>query len=222
MFRKSDSIFDIKTIDENGIIEGYGSTFGGEPDSYGDIIEQGAFSKSLKDHKSNGTMPKILWQHDVKKPIGKWTEAVEDKKGLHVTGRLTMDSPQAQEAYALMKDGVVDRLSIGYRLKKYEKNEDDGTWLLKELDLQEISIVTFPANDNATINSVKAAKVAYEIQERLKAGDQLTEREFGIFLKGLGFSNSQAERAVRINLKGQWETANSENDMINFLTMLKG
>lgn len=91
------------TIKESGEFEGYGSTFGGKPDSYGDIIAVGAFANSLAAHKAAGTMPKLFWQHDVSKPIGKWLEAKEDNKGLFLKGKLNMDVQQAREAYSHLK-----------------------------------------------------------------------------------------------------------------------
>ncbi len=197
----------IKDMKESGEIEGYGSTFGGEPDSYGDVIAHGAYSDSLAAHKSAGTMPKMFWQHDSREPIGKWFEAKEDSKGLFLRGKLNMGVQRAREAYELLKARDIDGLSIGYRIKEYSVDTDTGVWTLEKIDLREVSIVSIGANDNATIASVKAAKAAHELSDRLKAGDRLTEREFETWLKGLGFSNSQAERAARVHLKGQGEPA---------------
>ena len=221
MFKAASPVMEIKALKDSGEFDGYGSTFGGEPDSYGDIIAEGAYTKSLADHAAKGTMPKMFWQHDPSQPIGKWLAASEDDKGLLMRGKLNMGVQKGQEAYALLKEGDIDGLSIGYRIKQYQKNEDDGTWLLQELDLQEVSVVSIGANENATINSVKAAKAAHDIFERLKAGDQLTEREFETWLKGLGLSNSQAERAVRIHLKGQGEPDKAATDAEAFLKALK-
>ncbi len=197
----------IKDMKESGEIEGYGSTFGGEPDSYGDVIAPGAYSDSLAAHKSAGTMPKMFWQHDSREPIGKWFEAKEDAKGLFLRGKLNMGVQRAREAYELLKERDIDGLSIGYRIKEYSVDTDTGVWTLEKIDLREVSIVSIGANDNATIASVKAAKAAHELSDRLKAGDRLTEREFETWLKGLGFSNSQAERAARVHLKGQGDPA---------------
>ena len=94
-------------------------------------------------------------------------------------------------------------------------------WYLKELDLFEVSVVSLPADDMATISSVKSAKASQNILEKLKAGDRLTEREFETLLKGaLGLSNSQAERAVRIHLKGLGEPA-AANDVRALLEALR-
>lgn len=216
-------ILEIKALKESGEFEGYGSTFGGEPDSYGDVIAPGAFADSLTEHRARGTMPKMFWQHDRREPIGKWLEASEDDRGLLLRGKLNMGVQRAKEAYALLKEGDIDGLSIGYRIREYSVDTDSGIWTLEKLDLLEVSVVSIGANDNATIASVKAAKQAHELTERLKAGDRLTEREFETMLKGsLGFSNSQAERAARILLKGQGEPADAESDGLAFLRALRG
>ena len=221
MFKAASPVMKIKSLEDSGEFEGYGSTFGGEPDAHGDVIAAGAYKNSLAYHAANGTMPKMFWQHDPSQPIGKWLEASEDETGLLMRGKLNMGVQRGQEAYALLKEGDIDGLSIGYRIKKYSKDEDTGVWTLEELDLQEVSIVSIGANSNATISSVKAAKAAHEFTERLKAGDQLTEREFENWLKGLGFSNSQAERAVRLHLKGPGEPAKAATDAEAFLKALK-
>lgn len=219
MFKAASPVMEIKALKDTGEFEGYGSTFGGAPDSYGDIIAEGAYTKSLADHSTKGTMPKMFWQHDPSQPIGKWTGASEDGKGLLMRGKLNMGVQRGKEAYALLKEGDIDGLSIGYRIKEYTKN-DDGTWLLEELDLKEVSIVSIGANENATVESVKAAKASHELTERLKAGDQLLGREFETFLKGLGFSNSQAERAVRLHLKGQGDPAKAAPSASDLLKAL--
>ena len=193
------ALLDIKSLEDKGQFEGYASTFGGEPDSYGAIIAPGAFSDSLAAHAARGTMPKMFWQHDPREPIGKWVSAAEDGKGLLVTGQLNMGVQRAREAYELLKAGDIDGLSIGYRIRGYEVDEGRGIWTLTKLDLHEVSIVSIGANENATIAAVKSERRMLEIVEKLKAGDRLTEREFEFALKGaFDLSNSQAERAARL------------------------
>jgi len=216
LYKTAQPVLDIKSLDPGGEFEGYGSTFGGEPDSYGDVVAKGAFSDSLSVYG----MPKLFWQHDAREPIGKWLEAKEDDKGLLMHGRLNMGVQRGKEAYALLKEGDVDGLSIGYRIRQHAVDDDTGVWTLQKLDLLEVSIVSIGANSHATVASVKAAKAAYDLTERLKAGGRLTEREFEMWLKGLGFSNSQAERAARLHLKGQVEPANADNDGLAFLRAL--
>jgi HK97 family phage prohead protease len=213
-------VLEIKALKDNGEFEGYGSTFGGEPDSYGDVIAPGAFADSLAAHKAAGTMPKMFWQHNRDEPIGKWTEAQEDAKGLFLRGRLNMDVQRAREAHSLLKNGDIDGLSIGYRIKEYKVDTETGVWTLEKLDLKEVSVVSIGANENATITSVKALKAAQQLTDKLKAGDRLTEREFETWLKGLGFSNSEAERAARVCLKGQGEPAVAADTGTAFLRAL--
>jgi hypothetical protein len=222
MTKAAAPVLSIKSLEESGEFEGYGSTFGGEPDSYGDVIVKGAYAESLKAHRAKGTMPKMFWQHDAGQPIGKWLEAQEDDKGLLMRGRLNMGVQRGREAYALLKEGDIDGLSIGFRLKKHEVDDETGVWFLKEIDLLEVSVVSIGANENATVASVKAAKAHHEISEMLKAGDRLTERQFETWLKGLGFSNAQAERAARIHLKGPVEPADAAKSARDFLTALRG
>lgn len=219
---KTAPILEIKSLKESGEFEGYGSTFGGEPDAYGDVIAAGAYAESLAKHKAKGTMPKLFWQHNADEPIGKWSDAKEDDHGLLMAGKLNMDVQRGREAYALLKAGDIDGLSIGYRIKEYSVDTETGVWTLEKLDLVEVSIVSVGANENAVVQSVKAAKAAHDLTEKLKAGDRLTEREFEVWLKGLGFSNSQAERAARLHLKGQGEPAVAAEDGVAFLRALMG
>lgn len=221
MHKQAAPVLEIKALKDTGEFEGYGSTFGGEPDSYGDVIAKGAYADSLAEHRAKGTMPKMFWQHDPGQPIGKWLEASEDDSGLLMRGKLNMGVQRGKEAYALLKEGDIDGLSIGYRIKEYSVDTDSGIWTLEKLDLKEVSIVSIGANENATISSVKAAKASIELNERMKAGDRLTEREFETWLKGLGFSNSQAERAARVYLKGQGEPVKAANEALELLKALK-
>ncbi|WP_336741340.1 HK97 family phage prohead protease [Aureimonas altamirensis] len=222
MATKTAPVLEIKSLSDTGEFEGYGSTFGGEPDAYGDVIAAGAFSESLAVHKAKGTMPKLFWQHDADQPIGKWLGAKEDNHGLLMHGKLNMNVQRGREAHALLKEGDIDGLSIGYWIKEYSVDTESGVWTLEKLDVVEVSIVSVGANENAVVQSVKAAKAAHSITEKLKAGDRLTEREFETWLKGLGFSNSQAERAVRLHLKGQGEPADTADEGVAFLRALAG
>jgi HK97 family phage prohead protease len=220
MDKKTAPVLEIKSLKDTGEFEGYGSTFGGEPDAYGDIIADGAYSESLAQHKAKGTMPKLFWQHNSDEPIGKWLEATEDSHGLLLRGKLNMDVQRGREAHALLKAKDIDGLSIGYRIKEYSVDTETYVWTLQKLDLVEVSIVSVGANENAVVQSVKAAKAAHDLTEKLKAGDRLSEREFETWLKGLGFSNSQAERAARLHLKGQGDLVAAADDGVAFMRAL--
>lgn len=186
--------FDIKAVEDNGIFEGYGSVFNVE-DSYRDIVVKGAFVKSLAGWKAKKSMPPVLWQHDSGKPIGVYEEMHEDDHGLFVRGKLLKDDvSQAREAYALMKAGAVSGLSIGYKTIVDEYDRETGINTLKELDLWEVSPVTFPANDLSRIDNVKSFK---------------TIRDFEEFLRESGFSKSEA---IRIASKGFERRESADKD----------
>ena len=149
----------IKATGEDGMIEGYGSVFG-VADSYDDVIARGAFAASLKAHKAAGTMPAMLWQHEADEPIGVWTEMSEDAKGLKVRGQLCLDTSCGKEAYALLKMGALNGLSIGFISRQWSYDTETEIRTLTEVDLWEVSLVTFPANESARVIGVKASDVA--------------------------------------------------------------
>ena len=157
LLRKSLKLSDaeLKLDDERGTFAGYASVFGGV-DSYGDTIVRGAYDYTLR---TNGK-PKMFFNHDAfALPIGKWTVAKEDEKGLWVEGELTAGNPQAEAVRAALKHGTVDGLSIGYYLKKGDYDEtDEGRVIRRVSRLAEVSVVTFPADSAARIDtaSVKA------------------------------------------------------------------
>lgn len=146
----------IRATGSDGSVEGYGSVFGVR-DNYDDIIAKGAFVQSLKEHKSAGTMPAMLWQHDSAQPIGVWTDMVEDEKGLRIVGKLAMDTVKGREAHALLKMGAINGLSIGFVSKEWSYDQKSETRTLTGIDLWEVSLVTFPANEKARVTGVKSA-----------------------------------------------------------------
>ena len=140
----------LNVSDENRI-EGYASLFG-DPDQGGDIVSKGAYAASLKRLAAEGRQVKMLWQHDPAQPIGIWDEVREDDRGLYVKGRLLESVARAREASALIAAGAIDGLSIGYRTVKATKN-DKGQRLLTELELWEVSLVTFPMLPSARVGA---------------------------------------------------------------------
>lgn len=141
---------DIKIIDGQ-VIEGYASYFG-QRDKGGDIVQPGAYGACLKALAARGGSVKMLWQHDPAQPIGVWEDVREDDKGLYVKGRLLSDVAKGREAMALIGAGAIDGLSIGYRTIRAQKNEN-GQRLLSELELWEVSLVTFPMLCNARVGA---------------------------------------------------------------------
>lgn len=137
-------------IAANGVqVEGYASLFGAA-DQGNDIVMSGAYGAALKRLAAEGRRVKMLWQHDPAQPIGVWDEVREDARGLWVKGRVLETVEKGREAAALIAAGAIDGLSIGYRTLRAEKN-DRGQRLLKELELWEVSLVTFPMLTSARV-----------------------------------------------------------------------
>ena len=169
MQRRDFTLSEIKVSqasDDAGTFSGYGAVFG-NIDSYGDIIKRGAFVNSLSEWNAKGKLPPMLLQHgggmfgggaDDMLPVGKWLSMEEDRKGLKVEGQLfAMNTERGQYIYEGLKSGVLDGLSIGFVTQNSEEEIVDGERLriLTEIDLWELSIVTFPANGKARIAAVK-------------------------------------------------------------------
>ena len=174
----------IKSVSETGEFEGYGSVFGVE-DSYSDVVVKGAFQKSLAAWAEKGRMPSMLWQHKMSEPIGIYTEMKEDDHGLYVKGRLLIEGDDlAKRAHAHAKAGSLGGLSIGFILKDWEYDSQKGVYLLKEIDLWEVSLVTMPANDEARISDVKSM---------LEKGETPSPSKIERALRDVGFSRSQAK-----------------------------
>ena len=173
----------IKAAGDDGTVEGYGSVFGVR-DNCDDVIAKGAFVQSLKDHKAAGTMPAMLWQHDADKPIGVWTEMVEDEKGLRIKGQLAMETVKGKEAHALLKMGALNGLSIGFMSKEWAYDRDTEVRTLTAIDLWEVSLVTFPANEKARVTNVKSADELQAPKDAEKV------------LRDAGFSKSDATAFV--------------------------
>lgn len=134
---------------EGAVIEGYASVFG-VVDQGGDVVLPGAYAASLARMRREGRRVKMLWQHDPAQPIGVWDEAREDATGLWVKGRILTDLVQGREAAALLAAGAIDGLSIGYRTLRADRN-GKGQRRLAELDLWEVSLVTFPMLPEARV-----------------------------------------------------------------------
>lgn len=142
----------LERVEADGSFSGYASLFGAV-DLAKDVIERGAFRKSLSDRGVRGI--RMLWQHDPAEPIGAWTDIREDGRGLFVRGKLTAQVGRAREILSLMRAGALDGLSIGFRTVRARKDADSGTRRIIEADLWEISVVTFPMLPGARVASVK-------------------------------------------------------------------
>jgi uncharacterized protein len=136
-------------VTDGHVVEGYASLFG-KTDQGGDIVRAGAYALSLKRLAAKNGRVKMLWQHDPTQPIGVWDEVREDAKGLWVKGRILTEVAKGREAAALLSAGAIDGLSIGYRTVKAER-DGKGQRLLSELELWEVSLVTFPMLSEARV-----------------------------------------------------------------------
>lgn len=144
--------FDADLTVKDGVgIEGYASYFG-DTDQGGDVVVAGAYTNSLARLSAEARQVKMLWQHDPAQPIGVWDEVRQDARGLYVKGRLLEAVGRGREAAALIAAGAIDGLSIGYRTLRATKN-DKGQRLLQELELWEVSLVTFPMLPSARVAS---------------------------------------------------------------------
>jgi HK97 family phage prohead protease len=167
--------------DEDGLFEGYASVFG-VVDQGMDTVERGAFRKSLAVRK-----PKLLWQHSMDQIIGVWDEVVEDERGLYVKGRLLKEVEKGREAMALLRAGAIDSMSIGYRTIEAVSEGNGHVRKLMEVDLFEVSLVTFPMLPDAKVTAVKSIK---------------TKREFEKALRDAGFSQKEAKAVAAEGFKG--------------------
>jgi HK97 family phage prohead protease len=215
MTRKTLAIdFKVKSIDESGEFSGYASVFGVK-DSYSDIVMPGAFSKSLAKWSEKGQLPALLWQHKTDEPIGIFTSMKEDDHGLYVEGRLLKDDDDlAKRAYAHLKAGSIQAMSIGYSLNDYEYDKDKGAFQLKEIELWEVSLVTFPANEEARIDTVKAS---------LDGGDLPQPALVEQCLRDAGFSRKQAKTILSGGYKAlrdaDGEDVNQIRNAINLISI---
>jgi HK97 family phage prohead protease len=174
--------FEFKSIKADGTFEGHASVYG-EIDSYRDVVIKGAFDNTLERRfraKNRKGVP-MLDQHDSRLPLGIFPVAdiKEDDTGLFVRGEFNMKVQRAVEAHALAEQGALTGLSIGYNTVDDEWDDAGKVRILKEVDLWEISLVTFPAGDGARVTSVKS----------IAGLDNLSDCE--VLLRDAGFSRAE-------------------------------
>jgi len=186
--------------DRPGAFEGYGAVFG-NLDAYGDVIQKGAFKKSLAEWKRRKALPPMLLQHgggglmggaaEDMIPVGKWDDLAEDETGLFVKGELiALDTDIGRRVHAAMKAGAMSGLSIGFRARKFTMGTkpDQPRRMLEDVDLVEVSLVTFPANDQARVSNVKS-------------GAPSTVREFEALMRDAGLSRKEAGIVINSGVK---------------------
>ena len=183
-----------------GTFEGYGSVFGNK-DLGNDVIERGAFLKSLKRRKPQNV--KLLYQHKSDMPIGVFDEIREDDHGLVVKGRLALKTQAGAEAYELLKMGALDGLSIGFRVNPKEVSYDKrgNKRIIKEVDLMEVSLVTFPMNPQATVRSVKGEDISIrEWENGMRDAFSLSRSEAKMAAKAVTDAFGQREVDTNVEL----------------------
>lgn len=182
--------------------DGHGSVFGNE-DLGGDVVVPGAFRKSLAEHREAGSLPQMFWMHDPAQVAGKWIDMSEDETGLKVKGVLA-DTPLGNEIHTLLRMDAVRGLSIGYRTIAQDW-KDDGTRLIKEAELWEVSVVSLPMNPLAQVAHVKS---------RLSARGEYvpTAREFEKTLRDVGYSQRVAKVMVSKIYEGEVREAPPVDD----------
>ena len=195
-------------LGENGKFSGYLSKFN-NVDFYGEIVRPGAFTETIKNWKAEGSVMPLLWQHSSMEPIGVWNELKEDKVGLFAEGQILVEAgPLEARAWAHVKAGSLSGLSIGYYVNKWSMDEDEGILYLDEIDLREGSLVTFPANREAQIDTVK--KTSLELRRRVAHGQPLTVRQMEFALREhCGLSKQEARGVIDDGYKS-WLSSASE------------
>lgn len=203
----------------DGTFSGYGAV-SGNVDSYGDVIAAGAFRDTLRAWQDKGKYPPMLLQHgggmfggnaDDLLPVGKWTSMEENTKGLKAEGQLfALNTSRGQYIYEGMKAGSLDGLSIGYNVKEFVAGTKPGEprRKLTNIDLVELSIVTFPANDKARIGGVKASDIK-------------TIREFEDFLRDVGGYSHAAAKAIAAGGYKSTEPRDEDGAMSDLLRTLR-
>lgn len=240
---KKDFSLSVKDVSGEGTFEGYASTFGGSPDSYGDIIAAGAFAETMVKHRREGTMPMMFFGHDMSElPIGDWLEMAEDGKGLWAKGQLDLEDPVSVRVHRALKQKRVRGLSIGYSVPVGGAKPDEkrpGVTVLEKIDLIEVSIVNRPANKRSLVDDVKTDAPArwWALHDRLRGFDGLPDNTAEMkkeieemlqmeacpkslrayFAKRLVTGRSESDRPIRSESEGD-----QANDATAFLKALRG
>lgn len=192
--------FQVKEITETGEFSGYLSVYN-TIDAYQEKVVPGAFEDTLREWETRGRLPPVLWQHNVREPIGPFTKMVEDAKGLYTEGQLLVkDIVLAAQARVLILKKVVTGMSIGFETIVDSFDKQTGILSLLKINLWEGSIVTFPANRDAQVEAVKSI---------LGEGKMPSLKEFEEVLRDVGFSRTQAKSIVGHGYAGLLRDAES-------------
>lgn len=174
--------------DEAGKIAGFFSTYEKEPDSYGDIIEPGAFEKTIEARKASGHPFPICFNHDFSAVIGS-CEVSSEEKGPYMQGEF-LDTQLAQDVRKMVKSGAIYQFSFAYDVLRRRDPDDEEkkngvTNVLQEVEVFEVSVVTVPANQNAIITDIKSYCEAVKSGRRNSKKDADAIREAIALLQGV-------------------------------------
>lgn len=194
---------DVKAEGEAGQFTGLASTYGGEPDAYGDVVLPGAFTDTLA--KRGREIP-ILWAHDTANPVG-LGELSDSVEGLRIKGQLDLDTQAGRDAFSRVKKRIVQKLSIGYRVAENGAQMKGNIRQLSRIELFEVSLVTLAANESARITAVKA--------------EITTIRAFEQFLHQAGWSRSEAKRLASHGWAGLGVEDEPPEAMAEYMAWLK-
>ena len=194
---------EIKEISDEGYFSGYGSVFD-VVDDWDDVIVRGAFAETLQKKT-----PVMLWQHDSAEPIGVYERIREDEIGLWLEGRLLLDIEKGREAHILLKNRAIRGLSIGFLplAWEWETRDNKRVRVLKDIDLWEVSLVTFPANPKAVVDEVK------------------TVRGLENLLRDVGYSRAEAKvalAAIRADSQRDAEAEDAKKAALNLISKMRG
>jgi len=199
--------FEVKREPGPPTFEGLASTFG-NADMVGDVIEPGAFRKSVGERGASGI--RLLWQHDTSQPVGVLKQVRETEDGLFVEGEL-LDTNLGRDVAEILRKGAVDRMSIGFRSVRDRFDSKKKVRILEEIDLREVSLVTFPANEKAKITSVKAV---------LADGGLPSQRDVERALHEIGFSRTQAKGLLARGYDGLKSADKQASELVDTMRQL--
>ena len=213
------SSMEIKELGKDGEVEGYASVYG-IVDQGGDIVMKGAFEKTIKAVHEGRRRIKMLWQHDPGSPIGVWDVMSEDSKGLIMKGRILTEVQKGSDTLELLKASAIDGLSIGYKTvdADFIVNDQGRIRQLKDLDLMEVSFVTFPMNTEATVIDVKNLSSRCDVEHLLR--DAGVPGGFAKLLVKYGYEGA-IERLKTGRREGDDEKV-AQVDMSALMKQLKG
>ncbi len=205
-----DAQFEVKDMTDSGAFAGLGSVYG-NIDYGGDIMAANSFAQSLADWQGKGRMPALLWQHDIHQPIGAYQKMIETPQGLYVEGALTLKTQRGMEAYELLKMKAISGLSIGFMTKDSDYDAKTGVRTIKAADLFEVSLVTFPMNDQARVSAVKSIS---------EIGDLATAETYLRDAGGLSRKEAKAFISTLKNLTQRDVGDEDDSDKLKALTSL--